>query len=282
MGSQFALSVEARRPVHLPRALTEGDVRAVEGALRARLRAVAMHSPRHDQYVRDELIFNVGRFVGLRVENLSGLPVAKILALRLDHQRDSDKIAIPLIGKNRRTLHPPFPVALLRQMQTYAETVRNRALKRGKVKDRGKLFVSHIGRTTGMPIGDRAMQKAMSDLFVEAGLSTPEPKRNADGSLMNDEQGKPVYEAKPRYSIHALRHTCAMLTYYAVYETTGDRDQAMSAVQGQLCHADIATTEKKYAELSRRFSTWRSFSHGLDRERAATEATVADADYLEL
>jgi len=57
--------------------------------------------------------------------------------------------------------------------------------------------------------------------------------------------------------------------------------KAMSAVQAQLCHADIATTEKTYAELSRRFSTWNSFSDGLDRERAATESIMADADYLE-
>lgn len=282
MGSQFALSAEARQPVHLPRALTESDVRAVEGALRARLRTVAEHSPRHDQYVRDELVFNVGRFVGLRVENLSGLPVAKILALRLSHLRDTDTIAIPMIGKGGRTIHPSFPVVLLRQMRTYAETARDRAVKRGKVKNPSGLFVSHIGRTTGMPIGDRGMQKAMSNLFIEGGLSTPKLKRNRDGSVINDEQGRPVYEAKAQYSIHALRHTCAMRTYYAVYETTGDRDQAMSAVQDQLCHADISTTEKRYAELSRRFPTWNSFSHGLDRERAATESIMADADYLEL
>lgn len=281
MGSQFALSVEARQPVNLPKALTESDVRAVESALRARFRTVAEHSPRHDQYIRDELIFNVGRFVGLRVENLSGLPVAKILALRLSHLRDTDTIAIPMIGKGGRAIHPSFPVALLRQMQTYAETARDRAVKRGKVKDQSGLFVSHLGRTTGRPIGERAMQLAMSDLFIEGGLSAPKLKRDRDGSVINDEQGRPVYEVKARYSIHALRHTCAMRTYYAVYETTGDRDQAMSSVQAQLCHADITTTAKRYAELSRRFSTWNSFSHGLDRERAATESIMADADYLE-
>lgn len=281
MGSQFALSVESRHPDHLPRALTQGDLRAIEGALSARLRSVAEGSPRYDQYVRDQLIFNVSRFVGLRVENLLGLPVAKILALRLSHLRDTDAIAIPMIGKGRRMIHPPFPVALLRQMQAYAETARDRAVKRGNGNNQAKFFVAHIGSKTGKAIGIRAIQKAMSDLFVEAGLSTQELMCDDDGSAIMDEHRRPVYRSAPRYSIHALRHSCAMRTFYAIYEATGDRMKAMSAVQGQLCHADMATTEKKYAELSRRFSTWNSFSDGLDRERTATETTMVDGDNLE-
>lgn len=282
MGSQYALGVEARQPNRLPRALTQSDLRAVEGTNKARLRSVAEGSPRHDQYVRDELIFNVGRLVGLRVENLAEIPVAKILALRLSHLNDTDRVPIPMIGKGGRPIRPPFPAVLLRQMQAYVDTVRDRAVKRGKKKDHNGLFVAHTGRTTGMPIGIRAIQEAMSDLFIEAGLSTPELMRNEDGSPIKDEHGRPVYRAKSRDSIHALRHSCAMRTYYAIYQTTGDRVQAMSAVQGQLCHADMSTTEKNYAELSRRFPTWESFSNGLDRERAATESPMADADYLEL
>ena len=249
MGSQFALSVEARQSDHLPRSLTECDLRAVESAIKARLRSVVELSPRYDQYVRDELIFNIGRFVGLRVENLTELPVAKILALRLSGLRDADTIAIPMIGKGRRKISPPFPVVLLRQMQAYAETARDRAVKRGKRRDQAGLFVAHTGPTTGVPIGVRAIQKAMSDLFVEAGLSTPVLMRDEDGSAVKDEHGRPVYRAKPRYSVHSLRHSCAMRTYYVNYETTGDREQAMRAVQGQLCHAEITTTENSYAEL---------------------------------
>ncbi|MEM8958484.1 MAG: hypothetical protein AAGC86_11785 [Pseudomonadota bacterium] len=132
MGSQYALSVEAQQPNRLPRALTQSDLRAVESANKARLRSAAEGSPRYDQYVRDELIFNVGRFVGLRVENLSDIPVAKILALRLNDLRDADTIAIPMIGKGGRKIHPRFPAALLRQMQAYAETARDRAIRRKK------------------------------------------------------------------------------------------------------------------------------------------------------
>ncbi|MEM8958485.1 MAG: hypothetical protein AAGC86_11790 [Pseudomonadota bacterium] len=150
------------------------------------------------------------------------------------------------------------------------------------MKDQKGLFVAHVGRTTGVPIGIRAIQKAMSDLFVEAGLSTPELMRNQDGSPIKDEHGRPLYRAQSRYSIHALRHTCAMRSYYAMYETTGDRLKAMSVVQSQLCHADMLTTEKTYAELSRRFPTWESLSCGLDRERVATDSLMADADFLEL
>jgi len=282
MGSQYVLGVEARQPNRLPRALTQSALQAVESANKARLRSVEEGSPRYDEYVRDELIFNVGRIVGLRVENLAKIPVAKILALRLGHLNDTDTLPIPMIGKGGRPIRPPFPVALLRQMQAYADTARDRAVRRGKRKDQKELFVAHTGRTTGMPIGVRAIQEAMSDLFVEAGLSTPKLMRNEDGSPIKDEHGRPVYRAKSRDSVHALRHSCAMRTYYAIYQTTGDRVQAMSAVQGQLCHADMSTTEKNYAELSRRFPTWESFSNGLDRERAATESTMADADYLEL
>ncbi|WP_295512859.1 hypothetical protein, partial [uncultured Sulfitobacter sp.] len=223
-----------------------------------------------------------GKTIGLRVENLPDLQAGKILALRLSHLRDTDTIAMPLIGKGRRKISPPFPVALLRQMQAYAETARDRAVKRGKEKDRGQLLVAHVGSRTGAAIGIRAIQKAVSTLFVEAGLSKPELMRKDDGAAVKDDQGRSVYLAKSLYSIHALRHTCAMQVYYSYYAATGDRKKAMSAVQGQLCHADIATTEMKYAELSRRFSTWSSFSDGLDRERSATESFMADADYLEL
>lgn len=218
MGSKYALSVEARRPDQLPRALTRSDLQAVERALKERLRSVPENSPRYDQYVRDELIFNVSRFVGLRVENLADLQVATILTLRLSNLKDTDTIAIPLIGKGRRKIHPPFTAILLRQMQAYAETARNRAVKRAKRKDPAQLFVAHTGSTTGAPIGVRAIQKAMSDLFVEAGLATPVLVRNEDGSVLTDEHGRPVCRAKSTASVHALRHSCAMEKYYAVYK----------------------------------------------------------------
>ena len=95
------------------------------------------------------------------------------------------------------------------------------------------------------------------------------PKKNKFGQLITDDFGNPVLRAHANFSVHSLRHTCAMRMYDAVYDATGDRDKAMAAVQDQLCHTNIDTTENEYAELTRRFSSWLSFSQGADAQRLA-------------
>ena len=283
MGSKLALGAESRRARVLPRALTNRDQRSVEKALTARLVSVASNSPRHDQHLRDELIFNVGRFVGLRVENLSNLPLAKILALRLGGLRLTDTLPIPMIGKGRRKIYPSFPVALLLQMQTYAETARQRAVNRGGKKNPPHLFVAHVGPTTGNSIGKRAVQSAIYDIFIDSGLTKLVPLRSKYGDLITDDFGGPLHYAASKFSVHALRHTCAIRTFYAFYAETKDREQAMRKVQDQLCHSDFNVTEKKYAELTRRFSTWKTFCEGLDNERDADVDQLDDGyDYSEL
>lgn len=270
MGSKFAQNVTARRPQKLPRALTQTDQNSVEKVLNMRLQAVTKNSPRYDQFLRDQLIFNTGRFVGLRVENIKNLPVAKILALQLDGMRDTDLLTLQLIGKGRRPIAPPFTVALLRQMQIYAETARHRAVVRGGGKDPAELFVTHLGGRTGKSPTIRGLQSAMGKLFIEAGLSKLVPKRTKAAEIATDERGKPIYRLASYFSVHDLRHTCAARYFYANLSATGDREQAMRAVQSQLCHLHIETTETEYAELTRRFSTWKTFSEGLAKERFAT------------
>lgn len=270
MGSAFAQSIVARRALKLPRSLTQADQSAVEEVLKTRLESVAKNSPRYDQYLRDQLIFNVGRFVGLRVENMTDLPVAKVLALRLDGMSATDPLSLKLTGKGDHSITPAFTVELLRQMQAYADTARQRAITKGKHKDPAGLFVSHLGAHTGKSLTARGIQKAMEELFVQAGLSVLVLTRTMTGEIVRDERGVPVCRTTSRFSVHDLRHTCAARLFYATLAATGDREQAMRKVQAQLCHLHIETTERKYAELTRRFSTWKTFSDGLAKERAAT------------
>lgn len=282
MGSRLALSIEARRAQVLPRALSERDQGAAEKALKRRLASVPANSPRYDQYLRDELIFNIGRFVGLRVVNIAELSVAKILALRLDDKGSSHSLTLPLVGKGHRLIRPSFPVPLLRQMQTYAETARERAVKRSGVRHSRELFVAHVGSRTGRPIGVRAIQGAMEELFIKAGLTKLVLSRGVGGDPIKDEANRPTYHAVAKFSVHDLRHTCAIRTYYGVYQVTRDRFQALSRAQDQLCHADIATTEKTYAELTRRFSSWKTFCEGIDYERDAFTDAEWDDNFVEL
>ncbi len=69
------------------------------------------------------------------------------------------------------------------------------------------------------------------------------------------------------HSIHDLRHTCAVETYYAWLRLLDDRLQALAKVRAQLGHKDIATTEEMYAVMTEQYSSWLSFSEGLDIER---------------
>lgn len=280
MGSKFVQSVASRRPQKLPRALTQADQEAVEKVLKNWLETEPANSPRYDQHIRDQLIFNTGRFVGLRVENMIDLPVAKVLALYLDGMSDTDQVPLQMIGKGRKTITIPFSVALLRQMQIYAETARQRAVSRGGRKDVAGLFVAHVGSHTGKSLSTRGIQKAMEGLFIQAGLSTLVPLRKKGRDIVKNERGDPIYRRASRFSVHDLRHTCAARFFYANLFATQDREQAMRAVQAQLCHVHIETTEKEYTELTRQFSTWKTFSEGLAMQRIAYSAS-RDGDIFE-
>ena len=92
----------------------------------------------------------------------------------------------------------------------------------------------------------------------------------------NNSQEQGVLRRKASHSIHDLRHSCACETFYSFVAVFGDsadsRLQALEKVRKQLRHANMETTQNVYAALTERYSTWLSFSEGIDKDRLTLSA----------
>ncbi|WP_138468446.1 hypothetical protein [Poseidonocella sp. HB161398] len=155
--------------------------------------------------MRDQLILSVGRIAGLRVEEMEGLPVAKIMALRLRGAGPAETRKLSVEGKFAKTRDVSFPVELLRQLQAYALELRDRALEGSRQPEPAGLFVVHLGKARGRALSIRGLQRAMEDLFIRAGLFELVPCKTAAGVQRLDGSGRPLLRPRARHSVHDLR-----------------------------------------------------------------------------
>ncbi len=250
----------------LPRTLTRSDLTAISDNFRRRFQDAKESTPKWEQYVRDELIFSVGRLVGLRVDEITNLPTADILRMDLSGMGTTGMISLFVTGKFGKMAAVEFPVELLRQLQLYARDIRENALWRCGLPEPESLFVGHVKPHRGKPLNNKGIQAAMRNLFVEAGLFDWVVVRDKTGRAVDDKHGSPLLRPRARHSVHDLRHTYAVETFYAKLKAFGGDDaariRAMEFVRRQLRHANIETTQDIYAELTARFSSWLSFSEG--------------------
>ncbi|MEM9574112.1 MAG: hypothetical protein AAF870_02655 [Pseudomonadota bacterium] len=228
-------------------------------------------TPQWEQHHRNFLVYGLARTVGLRVEEISSLQVGRFLDLNLSGARPTETRNLPIVGKYGRTASPSFSVEILRQLQAYAHKLRAQALARSQQANHDALFVVHVGRKTGAPISREGLQRAINSVFCAAGLFEFVAQANENNS---QEQG--VLRRKASHSIHDLRHSCACETFYSFVAVFGDsadsRLQALEKVRKQLRHANMETTQNVYAALTERYSTWLSFSEGIDKDRLTLSA----------
>jgi integrase len=271
MGSVHARIKGYETKRKLPRTLTWPELNAVSDIFQQRFQNVEKNTPKWEQYVRDELIFSVGRLVGLRVDEITNLPTSDILRMDLTGMSTTMTLSLYVTGKFKKKAAVDFPVELLKQLQTYGRDIREKAICRSGLLEPENFFVGHVKPHRGKPLNNKGIQAAIRNIFIEAGLFDWVVERDKTGHAKTDMHGQPLYRPRARHSIHDLRHTYAVESFYAKLVAFGGDDaariRAMEFVKRQLRHANIETTQNIYAELTESYSSWLSFSEGLEQNR---------------
>jgi integrase len=94
------------------------------------------------------------------------------------------------------------------------------------------------GKTDDQPLTD--IKRSWESVCVSAGLATQVEKRNRQGELVKDENGKPVMTWKPNVRIHDLRHSFASLLVSG--------GVSLPMIGAMLGHTQVQTTQR-YAHL---------------------------------
>jgi integrase len=233
-----------------PRQSGESDVRALN--LMDLTSLLDTLGPSHQQLAagdqrpnRDRLIAEWLVYVGLRVsealcpEGPYGLDVRNIVSLKPSPQYPFDHIDLKILGKGNKLREVAVPNWLALKTIRYVEGERARATSHAK-RSTGKLFVagenSHP-KDRGHPITVRAFQKALATAAVNAGLyDLIEDKRECAGNRLP--------RKVPKHSPHDLRHTYAVMTYYA--QRALGNSEPWKPIQAQLGHRHLSTTINTY------------------------------------
>ena len=160
---------------------------------------------------RDRLVAEVGRTVGLRVEEVVRLTRRHFEAIVPDPRAPFLHYPIVVAGKDGTLLPVAVPAWLVGEIHAYIKGERRRAitrLPRGNA-DPEALFVQGEGsRTPGRPLSVRRLQQVVEESCLVAGLREVSLRRSHDGKGTRE-------VVRARHSFHDLRHTYAVWTYWA-------------------------------------------------------------------
>ncbi|WP_162202474.1 tyrosine-type recombinase/integrase [Pseudoxanthomonas suwonensis] len=186
---------------------------------------------------------------GLRRAEACSLRVEQVVNVHLEGRDPFTSIAISVRGKGRKLRQVPFPVWLLTALRFYAQNVRahivSTAIKQNRrLADHGYLFVIEKGcrGVKGRPITPKYFNK----IFASA-------RERMLARLMRDDPELHRLAKSIRITIHALRHTFALLTYIQ-RRNFGDASPG-KYVQAVLGHSYQETTERIYLRSSHVFES---------------------------
>ena len=189
---------------------------------------------------RDRLVAEVGRTVGLRVEEVVRLTRRHFDAIVPDPRAPFLHYPIVVAGKGGMLLPVAVPAWLVGEIHAYIKGERRRAitrLPRGNA-DPEALFVHGEGsRTPGRPLSVRRLQQVVEESCLVAGLREVSIRRSHDGKGTRE-------VVRARHSFHDLRHTYAVWTYWA--ERQAGNSEPWLRIQRQLRHRHLETTRSIY------------------------------------
>ena len=149
-------------------------------------------SVRKSKSLRDNLIFSLGLFLGLRVQEIVNIRVEEL-------EPETKAITIQGVKSGRRRNYPDLDHGLWRKIQRHMNTL-----------DKDETYLFPSPRVKGKPMTTQAVKDLFKKYASTSGLSSD-------------------------YSIHSLRHTCAMLM-------AKDNRSAIK-IQHWLRHASIQSTQ---------------------------------------
>ena len=189
---------------------------------------------------RDRLVVEVGRIVGLRVEEVVRLTRRHFEAIVPDPRAPFLHHPVVVLGKGGTLLPVAVPAWLVGEIHAYSKGERCQAvvrLPRGTA-DPEALFVHGEGsRTPGRPLSVRRLQQVVEEGCLAAGLREVSVRRSHDGKETRE-------VVRARHSFHDLRHTYAVWTYWA--ERQAGNSEPWLRIQRQLRHRHLETTRSIY------------------------------------
>lgn len=188
---------------------------------------------------RDRLIVDWGWAVGLRISEITGLNIHQFLSLVVDPSSPWGHEPIRVLGKGEKIRNVSVPKWLIADSIRYIEDERKIAVAAGKLRNGAptSLFVcSERSTRAGRPLGIRRIESIVSQACMSAGLIKRIEVQGADG-------GRKVVQI-PLHCVHDLRHTYAVLTYWA--EVRAGNPEPWKKIQAQLGHSHMKTTVDTY------------------------------------
>lgn len=200
------------------------DVKAILG----KLDELVQHPNKRiaDAWVRRRALIAFAIHTGCRASEIRGLPwdAVDLKAGKIEVRQRADEngvIGPPKSKSGNRTIDIPASlVAILRELR-----LRSR---------HALVFASEEGNPQSLA---NIYNRAWAPIQIAAGVC--DPKKDANGDVIRDEDGKPIME--PRYNFHSLRH------YHA--SALIDAGANPKEVQSELGHSDVRVSFGIYGHL---------------------------------
>jgi len=190
---------------------------------------------------RARLAIDLGWSVGLRLTEIVELNKFQFLSKHPDPMAPAAEQVIQVLGKGGVLRPVAVPNWLVLDAIRYIETERSEALKAGGLTGRrepGRLFVSGLeSNSPGSTVSDRRLQQELEDACIRSGLTELVERTDPESGVSRT-------EAKAKHCMHDLRHTYAVMTYFA--EVRNGNPEPWKKIQAQLGHKYLATTMNTY------------------------------------
>lgn len=190
---------------------------------------------------RDFTVFALGWACGLRVQEIADIELLPILAITASSDAPGQMHKLPIRGKGSKLRMIDIPAWLVLDLQAYIDGERKRSMhRRGRKAEEKQLILNseHSSRA-GKPMTKSAMQDLMKRACAEAGLMCKVRK-------INPETNQAVFNLVPKYSMHSLRHTYAVMSYHNHRKSGYAELDAWKYIQMQLGHNSPTTTINSY------------------------------------
>lgn len=188
----------------------------------------------------DRLMAEVCLHTGLRRSEVSNLRLGAIETMPLDDLDPVSKLPVVIVGKGNKKRNVPFPVWLLGALHLYVITTRMLVMtKRQELMyepDHGYVFVHEVGNASHL--GSRVAEQTFDRHFARA------RERYLTKLMKLENNTRYMMASAESITVHALRHTFAIITYIA-RKSSGDT-QPSKYVASILGHASVETTENIY------------------------------------
>ena len=197
---------------------------------------------------RDRLMADWGWAVGLRLSEIMTLEAYQFLTMHPEDQSDFSHQPVEVVGKGNVRRNVAVPNWLIADTLMYLEGERRDSIRASKGRQRSVPNVVFLSGThapsPGKPFSGRRYEQIIGDACIRAGLSQLKARTDP-------ETGEKTHTPVAKHSVHDLRHTYAVYTYWV--EVKNGNPEPWKTIQAQLGHESLDTTIRTYLRFVKLF-----------------------------